>query len=128
MKNIPVTWNLQANPKTLANHANGGNADSPTVRAIIDGTTAPHTYTVVPMPPNGSPGGCGTMVLVPTTDYYFGLVYVSGQEGSLVIDLPAVAGILIMDLPDGLNTTKAAITKAIKDDTGAGPPDRVGPP
>ena len=102
-------------------------ANGPKITAIVDGT-AQQTYTVKPMASAGFPHNSGTMLLVPTPQRYWVLVYVAGEEGPLEVKVPGVAGILVMELPDGWETPKAAIDNEIKDHVGEGQPSHAGAP
>jgi hypothetical protein len=124
-----VSWKLPEVPATMKKKlaTAAPTNDAPTIRDILDGGANP-SVVIEPLAPSSTPGQRGTVLLVPNgQDYYFALVYIGGEEGSLTVSLPPVQGILVMDLPEGMFTDPAAINKAIKGGTGGGPPDNVGP-
>jgi len=125
-----ASWKPPQTPAKLKKKPGGGAAagDLPSIRDILDGNATP-THVIQPLAPSSSvPGLRGTLVLVPNgQDYYFPLVYIGGEEGSLTVHLPPVQGILVVDLPKGMFTNQADINTAIDDGTGGGPPSIVGP-
>jgi hypothetical protein len=123
-----VTWTQPKNPKTMKKAATpDATGDTASVRTILDGGANP-TYTVEPLNPSDVPGQCGTVVLVPNGEaYYFALIYIGGEEGSVLVSLPPVQGILVMDLPNGMFTSQTEMNNAIQSGTGTGPPGTVGP-
>jgi hypothetical protein len=121
-----VSWKQPKTVRTLKEPLKK-TADAVTIREIIDGGATP-TYVLEPLAPSAVPGARGTALFVPDGQaYYFVLIYVGGEEGSVIISLPEVQGILVVDLPEGFLTPKKDINKAIADGTGGGPPGVVGP-
>ena len=123
-----VSWKQPKAARTLKKKKKPKSGDAPTasIRDILDGGATP-TYVVEPLAAGDAPGAHGTVLLVPNgEDYYFALVYVGGEEGSVIVSLPEVQGILVMDLPNGMLTSVDEMNQAIEDGTG-GPPGVVGP-
>ncbi len=123
-----VSWKQQEVPRVKKKPPVAAADDQPTVREILDGGATP-SVVVEPLPPSpDDPGLCGTVLLVPNGQtYYFPLVYIGGEEGSVAVALPPVQGILVMDLPKGMFTSQKEINDAIDAGTGGGPPGTVGP-
>jgi hypothetical protein len=75
----------------------------------------------------------GCFVLVPTpppnadyNSYYYVLCYLRQSAGSTSVALPNEAGILLIDVPDGMGTTLADLADAIESQVSPGPPTGVG--
>ncbi|HEY1690535.1 MAG TPA: hypothetical protein VGG39_00150 [Polyangiaceae bacterium] len=95
-----------------------------TQRAIVNGAvSSPYTLT----PPAG--GALGSAVLVPVSAdgsnyaaFYMILAYLDATAGNTALTLPAVDGILVLDLPNGIYTSTSEIAAIIDNNGGGGPP------
>jgi hypothetical protein len=124
---INVTWPPAVKPYTMK-HGHNPPAAKAVVVGILDGSNT-SSQSVTPLAPDpANPGQRGTVLLIPNGHkYLFPWIYISGEQGTVVVDLPPVQGILVIDLPNGMFTDPAEIDQAIDDGTGNGTPPGVGP-
>jgi hypothetical protein len=112
--------------------SNSGGPTSPSFRTGFTSDYVPGSINIIT--PLTSGGFAGCMVLVPATpppgtdynSYYYVLAYLHEDAGPTAVELPNIEGILLVDLPQGLDTPLATIAAAIPANLSPGPPSGVG--